>query len=197
MSARQLYGAIAAALVTPVLASAQPARVVVAKSSSPAATFAARPANGNQFRTLPEKDDLYAGDLLVCLPGGALSSRNGAVAVKSLADYDARSPLPILETALSLGDSKDADLDITLDRGRVDMTNTKESGSATVTVRFWDQTWKVVLESPNSRVAIELCGRWPPGARFKPVGSNAAATKGTSPVASVVLLVLNGSASVN
>jgi hypothetical protein len=197
MSVRPLFGAIVAALVAPALAPAQPARVVVAKSSSPAATFSARPANGNQFRTLPEKDDLYAGDLLVSLAGGALVSKNGAVAVKSLADYDARSPVPVLETALTLGDPVDVDLDLTLDRGRVDVTNTKETGSATARVRFWDQTWKVVLDSPNTRVAVELCGRWPSGARFKPLAPGADPAKAPGPVASVVFLVLAGSASVD
>src|SRR5262245_59537160 len=94
-----LFAVLAAAGI----AVAQPAtRVVVAKSTSPAASFSARPANGNQFRTLPEKDDLFAGDLLVCLPGATLVSKNDTVALKSFADYDARSPLPILETALSL-----------------------------------------------------------------------------------------------
>src|SRR5262245_46310115 len=131
-------------LVVPGVVLAQPdARVVVAKSNSPAATFCARPANGNQFQTLGEKADLYSGDLLVRRPGGAFTAKNGAVAVKSLADYDARSLLPIFETALVLGDPRDADLDLTLDRGRVDITNEKESGSATVRVRFWDQTWRV------------------------------------------------------
>ncbi len=177
---------------------AQPAaRTVVAKSSSPAASFSARPANGNQFRTLPDNDELYAGDLLVSLPGATLVSKNNAVTVKSLADYDARSPLPILETALSFGDSKDIDLDLTLDRGRVDITNSKAEGSATVRVRFWDQSWKIVLDSPNTRIAVELCGRWPSGTRFKLAEPASDSAKAPGPVASLVFLVLNGSASVD
>jgi hypothetical protein len=189
---------ICAVLLAASVATAQPtARVVVAKSSSPAATFCARPANGNQFHTLPGKDDLYAGDLLVSLPGGTLVSKNGAVTVKSLADYDARSPLPILETALSLGESKDVDLELTLDRGRVDVTNSKPKDSATAVVRFWDQTWKIVLDSPGTRVAVEICGRWPSGTRFKLPEPNSDPAKAPAPVASVVFLVLNGSASVD
>src|SRR5262245_18508352 len=113
MSARRasLLAAIVAVLTGTGSALPQPAtRVVVAKSSSPAGTFCARPANGNQFATLPEKDDLYAGDLLVSLPGGAHFSKNGAVTLKLLGDYDARSPLPILEAAVSLGDATVVDL---------------------------------------------------------------------------------------
>src|SRR5262245_52958688 len=200
MSARSasLLAAIVAVLTAASSALAQPAtRVVVAKSNSPASTFSARPANGNQFATLPDKDDLYAGDLLVSLPGGALVSKNGAVSVKLLADYDARSPLPILETALSLGDAKDTDLELTLDRGRVDIANAKDKGAATVVVRFWDQTWKVVLDSPGSRVAVEICGRWPSGTRFKLAEPDADTAKAPAPVASLVFLVLRGTASVD
>jgi hypothetical protein len=199
MSSRpaSLFAAVAIAIV-PGLGMAQvEARVVVAKSTSPAATFAARPSNGIQFRTLPANADLYSGDMLVSLPGGALASRNGAVAVKSLADYDSRSQLPILETAVVLHDSKDLDLDLSLDRGRVDITNAKTMGAATVRARFWDQSWKVVLDSPGTRVAIELIGRWPSGARFKPLASTDDPAKAPAPAASVVFLLLAGSASVD
>jgi hypothetical protein len=180
------------------VANAQPARVVVAKSTSPAGTFCARPAAGNVFAVLPDKDDLFAGDLIVSMPGGTLNSKNGAVTVKSLGDFEAKPPLPILETAFSLTEpDKELDLDITLDRGRVDITNAKKEGSATARVRFWDQTWKIVLDSPNSRVAVELCGRWPAGARFKPADGTEDSAKGPAPVASLVLIVLNGSASID
>ena len=172
-------------------------RVVVARSASPAAMFAARPANATEFRTLPAGADLYAGDLIVGLPGGVLTSSNRAVTVKSLADYDSRSEQPILETAIILHESKDIDLDLTLDRGRVDITNARSMGSATVRARFWDQSWKIVLDSPSARVAIELIGRWPSGARFKPLPPNGDAARAPAPAASVVLVLLSGSATVD
>jgi hypothetical protein len=202
MSARPVYlfAAVLAAVTCPSPAAAQPAtRVAVAKSESPAATFCTRPANGNVFAPLPEKGDLFSGDLMVSLPGGRLVSNNGAVRVSSLADFDAKSPLPILETALVLSEpkDKDTDLELTLDRGRVDITNAKSEGSAAVRVRFWDQSWKIVLDSPESRVALELCGRWPAGARFKPLDPTADPAKAPGPAGSLVLLVLKGSASVD
>jgi hypothetical protein len=173
------------------------ARLVVARSASPEGTFDARTSNAIRFRTLPANADLYSSDLLVSLPGGTLTSRNGAVAVKSLADYDARSPIPILETALVLHDSKGLDLDLTLDRGRIEISNVREAGAASVRARFWDQSWKIVLDSPASRVAIELIGRWPSGTRFKPLAPSDDPAKAPAPVASVVLVVLAGSASVD
>lgn len=169
---------------------AQPQRTVAAKCTSPAATFAARHSGGTVFELLKENADLSTGDTLVTLPGASLDSKNGAVSVKSLADYDSKSPLPILETAFSLNPTADADLDITFDRGRVDITNKKADGPATVVVRFWDQTWKVALDTPGTRVALEMCGRWPSGARFKLADPKDAA----SPNASVLLLVLKGEA---
>src|SRR5262249_38308404 len=158
-----LFAAVLMGLVVPGVAHVQAdgPRVVVAKSASPAAAFCARPINGNVFQSLGEKEDLFSSDLLVCLPGPALASQNGAVTLKSLPDPDGRSPLPILETGLSLNETKDADLDFTLDRGRVDLSNAKTEGSATVIVRFWDKTWKIVLDSPDTQVTVELSGRWP------------------------------------
>lgn len=192
-----LFVAIAS-FVAPQVAFAQPtARTIVAQVHSPDATFSARPANGNQFRILHDNDDLYAGDLLVSLPGGVLTPKSGAITLKALSDFDGRSPLPILETALSLNDPKDVDFDFVLDRGRVDLTNNKASGAATVRLRFWDQEWKVDLEEPNTRVTVELCGRWPSGSRFKLAEPGIDPSKHPAPMASLVLLVLKGTASVN
>ena len=180
------------------LTAAEPSpRVVVAKTQAPAGTFSARPANGNQFRCLPQDDSIYAGDLIVSLPGGVVTSKNGAVSLKSLADFDGKSPLPILDTAFSVNDPRDVDFDFVLDRGRVDLTNQKASGPATVRVHFWNQEWTIELEEPNTRIALELCGRWPSGSRFRIAETGSDPTKLPGPVASLELLVLKGNASVS
>ena len=186
-------------LVTTRLAVAEPPavreRAVAATASSPAATFAARAAGADGFTVLPEKAELFSGDMLVTLPGASLRAKNGAVFLKSLADYDGKSPLPSLETAVVLHDAAGVDLDVTLDRGRIDLTNTKADGAAVVRVRFWDQAWTVTLDAPGARVALELCGRWPPGSRFKPAAPAAPAVDDAAkPAASRVLLVVSGSA---
>jgi hypothetical protein len=192
---RQL-GVIAVALIAPVAAFAQPGdRVIAARSTSPAAAFATR-VNDGEFRVLPTSADLVAGDLLLTLPGAGLKSKNSAVGLKSLADYDGRSDHPIFETAFALHDAKDADLDLTLDRGRVEVSNARSEGGASVRVRFRDQSWKIALDSPGSRVAVELDGRWPPGSRFKPIGPKDTG-KPASPYASFALLLLNGTAAVD
>jgi hypothetical protein len=169
-------------------------RVVVAKSTSPAAAFCTRPANGTKFTPLPSEGDLYATDVLVALPGATFVSQNRAITVQSLADLNAQSPLPVLETAFSVSDAKDVDLDLTLDRGRINITNNKTEGSASARVRFWNQTWKIVLESPGAQVALELCGRWSPGTRFKLIDPKSDPELVPSPVATLFFLVLKGSA---
>jgi hypothetical protein len=191
-TARQAAALVALLTVPTADARADGARTV-AKATSAAATFAAREPDGGGFRVLPENAPLDAGDLLVTLPGASLATVNGAVALKSLADYDGQSPLPTLETAFTLNDPKDADLDVTLDRGRIDLTNTRAEGKAVARVRFWDQAWTITLDSPGTRVAFELSARWPAGTRFRP-GDPPPGEKPPAPVASLVLLVLKGSA---
>ena len=172
---------------------AQPARTPVAKATSPAATFSARPAEGKPFEVLPAAAELHTGDLLVMLPGAALESKDRAVALKSFADYDNRSPLPILETAIVLTlAEKGEDFAFTLDRGRVDVTNQKTKGAAVVAVRFADQKWTIKLDEPGARVALEYSGRWPAGSRFKPADPKDTA-KPAAPVTSLVFVVLSGS----
>jgi hypothetical protein len=190
----RLAAAVAGILLTSAAGAAQPGREVVAEATSPAGTFAARSPAADEFTVLPQNAPLLAGDLLVTLPGAAAKGKNGAVALTSLADYDGKSPLPILETAFTLHDPENADLDVTLDRGRIDLTNTKPAGPATVRVRFWGQDWKITLDDPGTRVALEIVGRWPPGARFKVATG---ADPKPAPVASLVLLVLKGEAVVD
>jgi hypothetical protein len=187
--------AVAFVLLAAPAASAQPPRAA-GKSTSPAGMFSARAPDGKAFTVLPANADLAVGDLLVALPGAALESKDGSVALKSFADYDGRSPLPILETAFTLGEAeKGTDLVVTLDRGRIDLTNKKARGGAAVKLHFWGQTWTVTLDEPGARVAVELCGRWPAGARFKVLDPKEKA-RPAAPVASLVLLVLNGSVKV-
>ncbi|MBA4067748.1 MAG: hypothetical protein C0501_29420 [Isosphaera sp.] len=202
MSTRPASLSLAVALV---LAAAAPrpvagqagARVVVATSDSPAAAFSGRPANGTVYTTLGDKAEVFSGDLMVALPAAKLTCKSGAVAVTALADFDGRSTSPVFETAFSIAEAKngDADLDLALDRGRVDLANVKAAGAATARLRFWDQNWKVTLDGPGTRVAVELYGRWPTGTRFKPAEPGADPAKGPAPVASLVLVVLSGSAS--
>ncbi len=197
---RTRFGCLLSVCLCVSLSAAQPSsptRVAVAKVTSPPASFVARQAEGKPFEVLRTGADIHSGDTLVALPGASLVSNDGGVAVKSFADYDSRSPLPILETALVLAVAeKGENLSFLLDRGRVDVTNQKASGEAVVSVRFADQKWTIKLAEPGARVALEYCGRWPAGTRFK-LADPKGQMKGPVPVSSLVLLVLSGTVQVS
>jgi hypothetical protein len=129
-------------------------------------TLFARRQPDKPWRMIPEKGTVESGDLLFGLPFAALETGKGAARLMFLTDLDKLSPYPILEAAVVLHDTPGFDLDFTLDRGRVDVTNLKEKGSARVRIRFHDQTWEATLEDPGTKIALELYGRWAKGVKF-------------------------------
>lgn len=141
---------------------------VVARLDTQDGTLFARSKPGQDWQTVASKGEIRAGDLLVGLPGAVLSTANGAVGLSLLTDLDKNSPHPILEAAVVLHASTDYDLDFTLNRGRVDVTNRKKEGAARVRIRFHDQQWEAMLTEPGTRLALQLYGRWAKGVPFRP-----------------------------
>jgi hypothetical protein len=142
-----------------------------------------------KWQFVAEKEKLKAGDLLLGLPGAALESGNKAVRLTFLTDFG-DSPFPVIECAVVLHEEpKGYDLELTLDRGRADLTNVKDKGAAKVRVRVRDQVFDLTLNEPKTRVALELYGRWAPGHRVKENPDPKEV-----PAANLVLLVLDGSA---
>ena len=162
----------------------------VARSDAPAGAITARLESG-AVRVLDARPALPAGELFTVLPGTTIRTTNGAVSLTCRADpTGGQSPVPVLETAFVLHQEKDADLTLTLDRGRIDLTNLKPDAVATVAVRLHQFAWTVTL-NPGSKVAVELAGRRPAGARFVPDA------KPVEPVLSAVLVGLAGMSSVS
>lgn len=140
---------------------------IVGRLVSKDGTLLARAKPGQDWRSIPVKGEIHAGDLLVGLPGAVLETSKGTAALTLLTDLDKNSPYPILEAAVVLHASTDYDLDFTLDRGRVDVTNLKKKGAVRVRIRFHDQQWEAALTEPGTRIVLELYGRWAKGARFQ------------------------------
>jgi hypothetical protein len=133
--------------------------------------------------------DVYAGDQLVGLPGAVVAVHGGAVALTFQTDFN--SPLPVLECALTLHQAGDGDADLTLDRGRVDLTNRKKEGAARVRLQSHGETWQVGLAEPEASLAAEVYGLWPRGSHFvKEPGP------GDVPPAEMLFLVLHGAVDV-
>jgi hypothetical protein len=154
-------------------------------------TIAVRRAGQAEWHPVMANEKLGPGDLLVGFPGASIDSENGAVRMTMLSDLDRNSPYPVIENAVILHAGEGADLNFTLDRGRVDVTNRKENGAARVHMRLRDDVWDLTLSDPGTRVAFETYGRWPRGVRFrKEVDPK------NAPTSSLVILVLKGTAHV-
>jgi hypothetical protein len=141
--------------------------VVVGKSVSEDGSAFEREAAGKPWRVLKKNGEILSEETVLGLPGAVIDTIKGAVRLSLLGDLDRNSPFPVYEAAVVLHEDPTFDLDFTLDRGRVAVTNTKEKGSAKVRIRFHDQAWEATLLEPGSKIALELYGLWPAGARFK------------------------------
>jgi hypothetical protein len=159
----------------------------VARCVSETAYIMRRAEPGKPWQVVAKDEAIRAGDLLVGMPGATLDSKNGAVRVEMMSDLEGLSPFPVMDNAIRLHDTPGVDLDMTLDRGRVDLVNRKDRGPAQVKVRVRQETWDLTLEEPCASIALELYGRWAPGVPFtKEPGPK------DVPIADLIFLVLKG-----
>jgi hypothetical protein len=140
------------------------------------------------WTALKQDKDVFSKDLLIGLPGARIISPNKAVRLDFLSDLSNSSPYPIIETAVRLHASKDVDLDLTLERGRIELTNTRAKGAAKARVHFRTRVWDLTLEKPGTSLTMEIYGRYPAGTRFR---VNPKAKE--EPLTSVLMVVLSGS----
>jgi hypothetical protein len=133
-----------------------------------AAGFVASPGTGRPFVRVLAKSQLYSRDLLVVLPGlrAVLQPRADSVRLTLWGNLPQLSASPVLESAVILHDSRAFDLDFTLVRGRVVLTNAKKEGAARVWLRTDRGGVEVTLDEPGASVALETYGRWPAGVPF-------------------------------
>ena len=149
----------------------------VARSASADGTLLRREAPGKPWQMVKQGADLHAGELLLGMYGAALETPDGSVRLTFLSDPTNTSPFPIVETAVvlhpppaqgpRLRGGSGADLDFTLDRGRVVVEDRKKAGPAKAAVRIRDRSAELTLAAPGARVAIEIYGRWPAGVPFE------------------------------
>jgi hypothetical protein len=89
------------------------------------------------------------------------------------------------ESRVVLGRTPGADLDLTLERGLVQLTNRKEKGPVVVRLHFGKETWKVTLDEPGAEVGISLVRRYTQDVNYR---------EGEEPYAGLSLTVLRGKA---
>lgn len=173
-------------------ARADDAPVVGHNASSADAMILSRAKPGGDWRVLAPRDSVHAGATLLGLPGAAIDAQDDAVRLTLLTDLDGTSPFPVRENAVVLHPASGADLDFTLDRGRVVLSNRKASGPAIVRLHAWNADWTLTLDEPGAQLGLELFGRWPAGVRFTPEPKPSEV-----PVADLIFLALKGEALVN
>jgi hypothetical protein len=143
-------------------------RVAVAKYLSPVGDLLVNEHPGQPWRTLGSRSDIHSRDLLTALPGiqARLETSPRAVELTLWGNLPKLSEFSGLESAVILHDSRSFDLDFTLRRGRVVVTNCKESGTARVWLRIDGAGFQLTLGEPGDSVCIALHSYWPRGVPF-------------------------------
>jgi hypothetical protein len=160
---------------------------MVGKSVSPKAMILSRQSPEKPWHLVDENEGIFAGDLLIGLPGAKLISENGSVTVTFMSDLDGTSPFPVIESAFRLqGDSRTV-VDFTLDRGRVHLVNSKREGTASIRIHFRTEVWEAVLTQPGDGIALETYGYGPCGTRF----TKKSASKDV-PTSELIILITKG-----
>jgi hypothetical protein len=105
----------------------------------------------------------------MALPGGhAVVDAASGVRLTLWGAVPELSYLPVMESVIRLNPKPEADVDLTLERGRVVLSRRAASEAPRVRLTFLNQEYEITLEDPESEVAAEVYGRWPPGVPFSP-----------------------------
>jgi hypothetical protein len=148
--------------------------------------------DGQTWRRLTIHSPVSTTETLVSLPGypSELRLNNGVRVqqwgtVPEFFDPNVSIGVFLFESALTLHDNPNFDADLTLDRGRFYIANTKDKGPARVRLRFLREVWDLTLDEPDSEVAIDLIKRYTPDTDYQ---------GGEEPRADLYLTVVQGKA---
>jgi hypothetical protein len=153
--------------------------------ASPRGLTFSRAADGGQWQATDTGSAVASGTIVIGLRGAAIDSANGAVRLSFHPDLGHKTPFPIIETAVIMKEPGDVDMDAVLDRGRIEVTNTKSEGSARVRLHVRDVPVQLDLSAPGATAALELYSRWPRGVPFNSDSKDA-------PAWECILIVLKG-----
>jgi hypothetical protein len=158
---------------------------------NPATVLLRRPAGQEQWQRVTKEGPVATTDTLLSLPGYRTDVQLESNVLLTLAgnvpEFSAEFPVEESAVALHLP-ATGFDVDLTLERGRILLTNNKGDGEARVRVRFVEEIWDLVLKEPKTVVALELWGIHPPDVPFDKAG------KGEGPLFLLNLLSLKGQA---
>lgn len=153
-----------------------------------------RPSGQEQWQRVTKEGPVATTDTLLSLPGYRTEVQLESGALLTLAGNvpEFSSEFPVEESAVVLHvPATGFDADLTLERGRLFLANSKAEGEARIRVRFVEEIWDLVLKEPKTMVALELWGIHPPDVPFDKTG------KGEGPLFLLNLLSLKGQALVH
>jgi hypothetical protein len=157
----------------------------------PAGSLLEREGPDKPWQLLGAPAKVFSHDLLLTLPGdrAEVESANGGVHLVLWGSMPPLSRSPVFESAVVLHANPAFDLDFTLERGRVQLVNTKEKEAAHIRVAVPGETWDITLAEKGDEAALEYYGRWPHGVPFstKP-------RPGDQPTEVLTFLALKGTA---
>jgi hypothetical protein len=130
-------------------------------NSSPQSILLERSADTGAWQRVAQKDPVYSNDYLVTLPGYRSEIRlDNGLSLHLWSNLPQISRIPMLESAVILHAAPDADVDLTLDHGRVVITNPKQS--AHMRLRFRNEICDLEMLDPKTEIGIDLVGICPP-----------------------------------
>lgn len=132
------------------------------------AGLVASPGVGEPYQRVRTGEEVYTRDLLMVLPGlkAVIEPRPKSVLLTLAGNLPGLSDSPVLESAITIHDSRTYDLDISIIRGRYIIKNNKEKGAAKIWLRTRSGV-EFTLPEPGDEAALEVYGRWPAGVPFR------------------------------
>jgi hypothetical protein len=149
---------------------------------------------GKTFEWVKPGSKVFTADALISLPGSRselhLDSGVHLVLRGMLLEFSRHVETDyLMESAVVLHKDPDFDLDLTLNRGRIYLSNHKETGAARVRLRFGPaaerEVWDLTLSEPGSEVGVDFSKHYTRDIKY---------LEGEEPHMKLVLQVLNGKA---
>ncbi len=160
-----------------------------ALSDLPAAVVT-RPDGEEKWQRCGGGTSIYSNDPVRALPGfvGVVRTRTGVdVTLRGLVRDFAVADImkTMLDSAVVFHPSKEFDLDLTLQHGRIYLANRKDKGPATIRLRFENEVWDLTLAEPGDEAAVDLARAYSAVINYR---------AGEEPRAECILALLRGEA---
>jgi hypothetical protein len=154
--------------------------------------LAVKEAGKDSFTQVPLNARVSSSDTLVTLPGfvSYLETSSGVgVLMRGYVPEFAMTQMMAfqMESAVILHTSETFDLDLTLLRGRIFLSNRKERGPCKIRLRFATEVWDIVLSNPRDEILVDLARMWRPDINHR---------DGEEPFTSVTVALLQGEAEI-